>query len=168
MGNPAIKKISKVFTVTPTLQLTAYSANQILGGLQALPDFFDTTKGVSEFVSLNVCDTSIVNAALYIVFFGGKPSGSYGNGTTFSPSTSDLKLIQGVFGVASASYTSFSANSSAQLNNIRAKIQAAYNPLQTGPNSTALAAYAIIVTTGTPTYATANALQFQIGIEQDV
>ena len=49
MAEP-IRKLSKVVVVNPTIGTGAYSSGQIIGGLQTLPDFFESTSGVTEII----------------------------------------------------------------------------------------------------------------------
>ena len=167
MAEP-IRKLSKVVVVNPTIGTGAYSSGQIIGGLQTLPDFFESTSGVTEIIGAEVADGAKQNVALNLVIFGAKPAGTFADAATFNPSLADLKLIDSVLVIGTGAYTSFSANSWAQVDNIRNKVSASYNPLQTGPNSIAKTAYMVIVSAGAPTYGAANALAIQLDVEQDV
>ena len=163
-----IKKLSKVIVVNPTISTGAYSSGQVIGGLQTLKDFFDSPSGVTEIIGAEIADGAKQNVALNLVIFGGKPAGSYSDGSTFNPSLADLKLIDSVIPIPTTAYTSFSANSWAQLNNIRNKVSASYNAQQLGPNSIAKNAYLVIVSAGAPTYGSTTAIAVQLDVEQDV
>lgn len=165
---PPIKKISKLMIIQPTIATTAYAANQVIGGLQKLTDFYESFSGVTEIVDAEVFDNANQKSLLSIIIFGGKPAGTYADGTAFSPSQADLNLIDAVLTMPVANYTSFATNAVCESSNIRNKCQASKTSNQNLNNSDGKNAYMVVVSGGTPTYGATNALAIQLGIEQDV
>lgn len=167
MGTP-IKKMSKQIFKALTTAVGAYSSGQVIGGLQELPDFFESFSGVSEIVDCEIFDPAKQDAKIAVVIFSSKPSGTFADSTTFAPSAADLALIDGVVPVAATAYTDFSANSVATVTNVRNKVGATVATVQNGSNSKAKSAWMVVLCLGTPTYGVTSGFAVQFGIEQDV
>lgn len=167
MFNP-IKKLAKIYTITPPIATGIYVAGNVVGGLITLADFFESVSGVSEIINIAANDNANQKAVLNFMFFKSKPAGTYADSTAFIPSQADLNLIGATVQIPTTSYVSATASAFGDVGNIRKKIQATKANLQLGPNSVAKNAYLVIFTSGTPTYGAVNALQVQISIEQDV
>lgn len=168
MPSSPIKKLSKLIFVQPTISATIYAANQVVGGLIQLKDFYESFSGVTEIVDAEIFDNANQKSLLSLVIFGGKPAGTYTDGAAFAPSQADLNLIDAILTMPVAGYTSFAANAICESQNIRNKCQASKVANQNLNNTDGKNAYMVIVCGGTPTYGAINALGVQLGIEQDV
>jgi hypothetical protein len=163
-----IKKLSKVFTLNPTVTATLYTAGWIVGGLQQLTDFFDSLSGVTEIINVAANDNANQKAQLIFCFFGKKPAGAFTDGTAFNPSQADLNLIQAMVILPAANYQSATANAFGVIGNVRQKVKAAVATNQLFSSSAGKNAWLVVFTSGTPTYGATTALQLQIAVEQDV
>ncbi len=168
MPSSPIKKLSKVITFTPTIGTGAYSANQIVGGITKLADFFESLSGVTELMNISVSDNANQKIVGTFFFFKKKPAGTYTDGAAFSPSQADLNLIGAIVTLPAANYVSGASNAVGDIGNIRKKIQAATQTNQIPNVTDSKSGYVVFVTGGTPTYGNASALQISIGVEQDI
>ena len=133
-----------------------YTANQCLGGKLTLTNCLRINNGVALLESINVCDLDKQNAPLTLVFFGSNPSGTYNDHSTFSLSAGDLSKVIGSCSIGASNYL--------QIGNDRsvATLPALGLELQgTGGNQNL---YALLMTTGTPTYTTASSVSINFGL----
>lgn len=168
MAGSPIKKLSKVFAFTPVIGTGIYAANQIVGGITKLPDFFESLSGVSEIMNVAINDIANQKIIGTIFIFTKKPAGTYTDGAAFAPSQADLNLIGAVISVPAANYFGGASSAVGDVGNIRKKVKSPVQSNQIPFVTDAKSAYLVFVTGGTPTYGAANAIQIQIGIEQDV
>ncbi len=135
---------------TPTVSTSpAYTANDQVGGIQTL-----TIPGISlgaQLVSFNVLDLAGQNAALSIFFFKSLPTVASSDNAALNISDANMALCIGHAVVAAGDYQTTSANSIASVK-------------LSGPlfvkTSTEDTIYAVVKTTGTPTYAGTTDLTF--------
>ena len=143
-----------VVACTPAITAGAYSANDNIGGTLVFPAAARAAgKGIS-IETITVSDLAKQNAALDIVFFRGGVTAVADNAAA-DVADADLPTALGHVNLAAASYLSLADNSvvCARAVGIAGTI-----------NSTTL--YAILSTTGTPTYASTADLTVILGIRQ--
>lgn len=145
-----------LITITPTITATPYTANDTVGGKQTIANAYRASGGSSVLQSLVILDNASQGAAFDIIFFNADPTaGIYTDNGAVTWSTDFPKVI-GRLAVVTGDYVTIAAKKIAKITNIGLKLK--------GNATTSL--FAVIVTTGTPTYA-AGDLNFIFGLDQD-
>lgn len=143
----------------PTITTTApaYSANDVVGGVLAIP-VGQGSPGIGEIRSLSLSDNLNQSAAFSLLFFKSLPAGTYADNGAFAWGAGDINLYMGAIGILATDYTVFNSKGVVCV------------PTQVGvswqvpPNGDKAVLYAVLVTTGTPTYA-ANATTLTLTLE---
>lgn len=154
-----MKQVSKVFktvSVTPTVSTSpAYEASDQVGGIQTLENAM-RSGGTAILQGVTVVDAGKQNAALTIFFFKSLPTvASVDNGAT-TITDAELKKSVGHITVAADDYEDVAGGSVASVKNVNL-------PLASGAQGHL---YAVVMTTGTPTYASTTDLVFTYSFEQ--
>jgi len=142
--------------VTPAIAAAAFSVNDIVGGKLTLTDAMRVPGGSGEIDSLMLVDASKQNAPLSIFVFNAalEVAGGYcDDNAACAVTVVDWKKCLGVIDILASDYKTMSLASVVSLGGIGMKVKA----------TTGTSLYALIVTTGTPTYG-ANALQLTFGL----
>lgn len=156
--NPAPIVEKKVIVQTnPTVTASAYSANNVVGGIQTLMAAMRAANDYGVLDSVSVLDASAQAAQLSIFFFKALPTGgTYADKGALVLSAADLPNFLGKIDLLAASYDPIgSAVKGISLNSIGMDVK--------GDASGNI--YAIATTTGTPTY-TLLCLTFNYGFKQ--
>lgn len=149
---------SRVITLTPAIQTSAYATGDLIGGKQLLANASRGFTGSGVISHIAVTDKDAINAEFDLVFFSSDPSAS-----TFtengSLSINDNDLIKRIctINISSSSYTSYPTNSSSDSlnNNCVFKTLGSTN------------AYLAVIIRSSATYLSTSSLTFRIGILQD-
>jgi hypothetical protein len=148
-------------TVTPTISTTAYAANDVVGGKLTLANAVRVAGGTSILQSVRVMDRANQKAALQIVFFDADPTNATLTNDTqvdlSAGSHGDFPKIAELVVVAAADYVTID-NSGTDY--AIAALPALARPIKAATGTTL---YAVVITTGTPTYGNAAALSFRFG-----
>lgn len=141
-----------------TVSTSAYSANDVVGGKITVPNAMRVSGGTGILQSLCIIDKANQKAALEILIFDSDPSsGTYTDNGAFTWNATDgAKLIRRI-SVAASDYATFGTAAIADISPGGKVLKA------TGSKNL----YAVIVTTGTPTYAATTDLAVRWGILQD-
>lgn len=135
---------SNSVTVTPTITTDAYTANDCVGGIQTLANAARTQNNETILLSLKITDLAAQDAVLNIFFFESNPAaGTYTDNAELDIHDTDMAKCLGAIEVAAADYLSAKDNSVATVRNI------GFGMTPSGSSSL----YALVKTTGTPTYA---------------
>jgi hypothetical protein len=144
-------------SANPVIQAALYAAGNSVGGLLT---FNNAYRGVTNPVTLQdliVTDKSGQNAPLTILFFDSNPTnGNYADKTAVTFGTDFPKII-GKVNVQTTDYDTINAKGIAHIKNISAILV---------PNATTTL-YAVIVTTGTPTYVSTSDITLKLKLYQD-
>lgn len=164
------KHMRNDFVLTPVLTgAGAYTAGNVVGALMTIDWGAAGIQGPIKEPGLSAILQSLVvfdydnqKAALDLLLFNAAPAVAYADKTAFAPTRADLKLLIGRVPIAAADYVSYAggnpqAMAVAQSAN-QANLGRVLKPNAVG--STAL--YALLVTTGTPTYLTTSSLQLRM------
>jgi hypothetical protein len=143
----------------PTISTSAYSSGYVVGGLltMAVPRVSGKTVTLQN---VEVLDTSAQKAALTIMFFSQIPSAAtYADHGAFAwgSGATSYQYYLGKIDIAAGDYND-------TINSV-ALASPTIAPKIVTPNAGNI--YAVIVTTGTPTYATTTALYVTFGFSQD-
>jgi len=139
--------------IAPALSTSAYAAGESVGGIQTLTDAC-RPDNVGELVSLLILDRANQKAPLDILIFDSNPTAATAaDSSTFAWSTADAQLVAHI-AIATGDYVSVASEAIAHKTSLGFVI--------TSVGSANL--YAVVVTTGTPTYAV-NSLQFNWGFK---
>jgi hypothetical protein len=144
---------TKVVAVTPVISTDAYAANDIVGGKITLTNAMRTAAGTGSLDFLSLVDTSKQNAPMYIHLFKADLAGTYNDNAPEAVTAADWLNWLGCVSILATDYLTKATASLADLGGIGLKVKATSSPNL----------YALIVTTGTPTYG-ANALQLTFGL----
>ena len=149
---------TKTISVSPTVDTDAYTAGDIVGGIQTITSAAAISGGSGVITGLTLIDMSMQNVEYDIIVFQQNPSnGTYTDDLAIDVHDTDADFIIGTFTVSPGHYVSFTDNSVATLNNINL-------PFTTVGTANL---FAIAVTRGTPTYAAATDVQLRFKIAQD-
>lgn len=145
-----------VTTVTPTVQISgAYTAGYSVGAVQSIaPASIAAGLGV-KLDSITVTDAANQKAAITVLFFAKTPPTATVTDNVAFAWGSDLPLCIGKVDIAAADYETFNSKAIACKTDIN---------LDMVPAGTTL--FAVLVTTGTPTYVAATGLTLTFGLEQ--
>lgn len=137
----------------------AYSIGDVVGGKITLTNAVRVSGGSGVLQSLLVKDTTNQKAALTILIFNADPSnGTYTDNGAITLNATDATFIIRKINVAASDYETVGTTAIADISAINKTVKAA--------SGTSL--FALIVTTGTPTYgANATSLYVNFGILQD-
>ena len=149
---------TKLVSVTPTVTAGAYHANDVLGGIQTLTNALRVSAGTAVLQSVTVRDLAAQNVVLQIFFFNANPAtGTYTDNGAFDLDDTDSGLCIGKVTISASDYISLVDNSVATITNCGLPLKA----------TTGTSLYAIIRTTGTPTYASTSDLKITFGLLRD-
>lgn len=152
----------KVIQVTPTISTSAYTAGDQVGGLQTLTIPGQAEQKLATLLSVSLVDKAAQNAALTIFFFTQSPTIASSDNAAFDLTDANMLYYAFHVNITASDYASSSSNSAASLG----MSTVAKCAIPTGTAPTAL--YAVIKTTGTPTYASTSDLQitYTFGLDQ--
>lgn len=149
--------VNSLYTSTPTITAAAYTAVKLLGGLLTIPADHD---GLIEGVIIT--DKAKQSSAIDVIFFSGKPQGTFTDTGTFDPTAADLLLIMGHIKVAAADYSIFANNSVACTRITGMPFTAGTSAQNAGRNL-----FACLACRGTPTYASTSDIQLTVMLTVD-
>lgn len=157
-----INNLVKNIEVTPTVSNgVAYTAQDQVGGIQTLTAACLGKKRSAAVSSVVVVDKSSQSAALTIFFFDELPTvASVDNGGISITDAEMADKCIGWLAVPAANYTAVTGNTTASVN-------AAASGLYLVSNETSGNIYAVVKTTGTPTYTSTTDLVFKYVLVQD-
>lgn len=149
--------------VTPTVSTSpAYSAEDQVGGLQTLDGAAATDRKVTTLVTIVVVDKGKQNAALAILFFDSEPTVvSVDNGAV---DVSDAELASKCVGSVDVAATDYEALANASV----ATVKASSLGLAMKSKNSSGKLYALVKTSGTPTYASTSDLVFKYVFAKDL
>ena len=151
--------LTAVVSVTPTITAGAYHANDVIGGAEKLAAAVRKPVYTAILNSLVVTDRANQKALLDIWLFSILPTGTYTDNGAPTVSAADFAKLIGHVQIAVTDYTSIDSKAVACLRGLGLALQGA------GAGSKDL--YAVITTTGTPTYSSTSDLTLQFGFVQD-
>jgi hypothetical protein len=144
----------------PTVQAAMYSAGNCVGGLITFANALRIANGTGILESLTLSDTSNQAAAMTFMLFNVNPTGASGfaasDKSAFTYGNALLNLIAQV-NIGASDYT--------VINTTAVAIKSGLGIALRGAAGTSL--YGVLVTTGTPTWATTSPLNGFLGILQD-
>ena len=143
---------SDLIVVTPTIGAAAFSANDVVGGKLTIPGAVRVAAGKGKITGLKLVDASKQNADLLVFIFKTDLAGTYADNAAEAVTAADWLKWIGTIKVLSTDYEQMANASLADL---------AFEIPVEASSGTSL--YALIVTTGTPTYG-ANALQLTFAV----
>lgn len=166
-GNPMqVAGQGDLITITPVVQIAgAYVANEVVGGIQTLAAAMRVAGGRGMLESLMVFDHANQKAALNIFLFDQLPVGTYADHVAFTMGAADGPKCLGVAQVAAADYLTVGSFAYATLGAGSGRVWQALMLKALGAADPNL--YAVIQTTGTPTYVAATDLQLRFGFLQN-
>lgn len=144
---------TRVLTLVPAIDTGAYTAGDCVGPLLEFDALgAQTNRGVLK--TLTVTDDAAQAAALTFLFFREKPTGTFTNNSPNAISKADLQKVVAKVNVAADDYETINSKSIATIDVSQVVCgDPQYRKL-----------FAVCVTTGTPTYASATDLKFTLGV----
>lgn len=149
---------TRIFRNRPGVTAGAYSAGNVVGGIQAIGPL-DTTisRGIVRHVAIS--DRANQKAALTLLFFQDNPAaGTYADHGAPTFAAADDLLYIGKVEIASTDYTTVSTAAFATKE---------CNLSIRGNDDVNRKVYVVAITSGTPTYVAVTDLQFIFGIQMD-
>jgi hypothetical protein len=136
---------------TPTITAGAYSANDVIGGLQTI----NVKAGFGGTIRrINVVDDDSEAAAMTLYVFDQQPS-AFADNAAFAPTVADLKKLVDTVAIATGDYVTINSNDYV----IKKDINIDYDTENTGGTDSTFYVYAVV--TGTPTYTATTDLTFR-------
>lgn len=145
-------------TVTPTITLDAYTANDVVGGLMTFKVAPTSGSGIIRAILITDAESQAEPYSLY--FFDAEPT-AIADAVTFAPVIADLKKIVDVVDLAAADYTTTNSLDYAVLGSHEDTAMEIYFTTESGN----LYMYAV-ANASTPNYAAADDLSFTLMIEE--
>jgi hypothetical protein len=101
--------------LTPTISTSAYTANDVVGGLLV----FDVVQsgGGGVVGQIEIADDHDVKAAFKLYLFNAAPT-AIANDAAFAPAIADLKKLVGVVDIGTADYSTINSNAWAQVKDL--------------------------------------------------
>jgi hypothetical protein len=147
-----------LLTISPTVTAGAYHANDVIGGKLTLAGAVRIAGAGGLINTLTVQDLAGQKAVLQIFLFQADPAaGTYTDNGALDIHDTDMAYCIGYITVAATDYIDLADNSVAFLSNLGIPIQAL----------TGTSIYAVMRTTGTPTYAATTDMKLVFGILRD-
>lgn len=151
-------KVKKRITVTPTVALAAYTANDVVGGLLT----FTIRAGVGlsgDILSILLTDDADQKEQYVLFLFDTLPS-TIADQSAYAPTIADLKKLISTVTVATADWTTTNSNAWALLGGHE-------DTAMSIPFSNTSAIYMYAVATDTPDYVAATDLAIVMTVEYD-
>lgn len=143
----------------PPITAGLYTANDCVGGKLTLIEAIKSEGHISLLQSFTVIDLGMQNAAMSVYLFGANPvTGTYADDAELDIHDNDALFCIGCFNVTAGDYLSAKDNSIACVTNLGILCQ----------SINGLNLYALMKTTGTPTYASASDLKLIFGFRRDI
>lgn len=155
-----IERLGNVFTVTPVLDTSAYSANDVLFIPIEIPNFFNEAGGSGKITSIEITDVDDETAvAVDLCFLDA--SGSLGNvNEAYAPADGiALTMVWDRFPIAAADWFDHGNFKACNFQNLGHKVRAAGSGTSLWLGG--------VLRSGTPTYAAATNWQLKIGVDWD-
>jgi len=158
---------SRIITVRPTITLSAYVAEDCIGGLQTLTEIVNFNGRGGFIHSITVVDADAENAPLNFLFFSANPTASTTtDAAPFVIHADDVDKLIGIVAVAAVDYDLIDAGTSIvtkeNLGIVFETVANSTSALNDGDDNL----YMAVHTSGTPTYTAVDDLIFKIGIVQ--
>ncbi len=149
---------------TRTVSVPAYAADDQVGGLQSLNAITDMDDNTAVLQSVAVLDQGKQSAALTIFFFQDRPSVASVDNGPLQLTDSEMQKCIGTVQVAAADYQTVTGSSIATVRNIGLHLLT--SEIVSSSNMRSYKLYALVKTTGTPTYVSTTDLVFKYSFEQ--
>jgi len=147
-----------LITVTPAITAGLYTANDCVGGKLTLAGAIRIDGCISLLQSFTIIDLGMQSAAMTVYLFGANPAtGTYTNDAELDIHDTDALLCIGCFNVLAADYLAAKDNSFACITNLGILCRAV----------TGTTLYAVMKTTGAPTYASTSDLTLVFGFRRN-
>ncbi len=145
-------------TVTTTNFATPYSAGDVVGAKLTLTNAVRVTSGSGVLDSIYVQEKGSQAAVLDILIFNADPSnGTYTDNGAFTANDTDMAMCIARIHIAAADYVATGGYTSASLGGLGKTVVA----------SGSANLYAVIITSGTPTYAATTSLKVRFGFKRN-
>jgi hypothetical protein len=156
MSAGEVTAFSRSKQVTPIITAGAYAANDQVGGLITLNAMgFPKNPSSLKLISVSVSDASAQSAPLEIFFFDNDPLQTSADNDPMTITDANITKCMGFVTIASGDYKTLPSNSVACRDQIMKK-------LYTNEKGQI---FALVRTTGTPTYGATNALNIKFEFE---
>lgn len=150
-------KKTSVATATPTISTSAYTSGYQMGGILTFANMVRVSGSTAVMMSVQIVDGSKQNAQLSLFLFNASPTITSSDQQAFAMTTANLKSqCIGTVEIAATNYSSLSANSIATVAAIAMPYKLAATSL-----------FGVLVSRGTPTYASSSDIQITMEALQD-
>lgn len=159
----AIGVKTKIVSMVPTIDTAIYASGDQLGSLVELTNVVDDSGGTGVITSVVVIDQAKQSSAMSLLLFKDKPTVASADNAALN--ISDAEMVAKCLGhvaVASGDYAGLSASSVGTVKNV----QLVVTPLKSGDNRNGTSLWGILMSGGTPTYASTTDLKLLIGVKQ--
>lgn len=151
-------------SATPTITAGAYSAGDVVGGVMEFARLLgDHRRGVLKTVT--VIDLGDQKAALTLLLFNAEPAGVAADNAAFALSAADAAKLVGKVNVAADDYETVGGEAVAVLD--VADVVEGYAGANARDAVSVGTVWGVLVTTGTPTYASTSDLTVRLGCLAD-
>lgn len=152
---------SKLFSVQPTLDTSAYATGDYMGSIVTVTDFFRNVGGVNHLNSIVVVDEAKQKAQFDILFFDSLPTVASADNAAIDIADAEMRKCIGYVSVLTADYTTdLAANSLATKSGLNLVLKGAAPSVGATKHL-----YVVLISRGSPTYAAAS-LTIKLGAVQ--
>lgn len=154
--------ILKEVRIKPTVQTSAYSSAQVIGGLQTLSNAFQNNGGTSKLTKITIVDADKQSAHIKVLFFSQPlpnttPASKYADAAAFDPAFKDMTdNFLGEVDIPAASYVAL-----ANVSEVTVNLNEGLDLKSWNKNL-----YVIVLSQGTPHYTAATSLGLAFEFEQ--
>lgn len=163
-SNAAAQAIdSRITTVTPAVDTSAYATGEVVGGLLTFTDAVRPTTGAGILIAAGISDKSAQAQDLELVIFESSPSAStLTDQAAFDPADADISKIVAVISFGSGSRFAFSDNGFKYVGSLAYPVRA-----RDASGLVSGTLYGVLVSRGTPTFAAASDVSVRIMVTSD-
>lgn len=146
---------TRLAKVVPVVGLAAYSAGQVVGGVQSI-DKIGSISGVGLLKHVSITDAANQKPVLSLLFFKALPTGTWADAGAPTPSAADLGNFVGKVEIGAGDWATFGSKGFCT-KECSIVIKADGNQIL----------YMVVIATATPDFAAADDLKFQLGMVLD-
>lgn len=158
----AIEGKSKIASVTPTLDTSAYASGDRVGTVMEFTNAMDDASGTGTVVSLVILDKAAQGSALTLLLFNDSPTVASADNAALDISDAEMAKCIGAIPIATGDYVTTASNSIATVRGINLLI----GSTKSATNLTGKSIFGLLKSGGSPTYA-ASSLIVNLCIKQD-
>lgn len=152
---------TRFVSVTPTVDTSAYASGDVIGGKLTFSNALPWRTGTGFLVSVTISDKAAQASDLDLVLFESDPdSSTFTDQAAFDPADADLSKVLTVVNFGSSSRFAFNDNGVKHVASLAV-------PIKGRSSAGVVTLYGVLVSRGTPTFASSSDVTVKLGIAGD-